>query len=345
MINVILRRQRLSVINYTVNQQRQYSGLRPLSVVMCNSAVNLQSSRQMKRHFSIKSLTEQDRVTEYVLNSIMDSSLTWKIAEKMVLVHDGLGIPWWSVIILASITSRLIVFPLLAYSQKVIARRKLAYLECEKLMPELKSTTTKLSKRKSLSFDQTRKEFHIERVKLVQKTIIKYNCSNMKIFAPGYVQLPFFLCFNSAIRKIRNGDELMMTEGPIFMTNLTVPVETWILPMFVGSLFWLSMQVNLSQTSRVEAVTNNNNWLRGKVVRTFTNALILLMVYLCGQVESGLALYWASSAATALASNLVLLSPRMLRLLRIPRFENDPKHPYKTYGQFVAQKLKLPIAK
>ena len=129
------------------------------------------------RNFSIKSLTEQDGVTKYVLEAIMDSKFTWQLAEKMVWVHDGLDLPWWSVIILASISSRLVVFPLLAYSQKVIARRKLAYLEVEKEMPELKYRATQLSRQKKLSFDETRSNFQLERLKLVQKTIIKYKSS------------------------------------------------------------------------------------------------------------------------------------------------------------------------
>ena len=344
MINVILRKQRLSAINYSrLKQQRHYSGLRPLSVVICKSVDNNYSPRKMTitRNFSIKSLTEQDGVTKYVLEAIMDSKFTWQLAEKMVWVHDGLDLPWWSVIILASISSLLVVFPLLAYSQKVIARRKLAYLEVEKEMPELKYRATQLSRQKKLSFDETRSNFQLERLKLVQKTIIKYNCANLKIFAPAYVQLPFFLSFNAAIRKVSNGDELMMTEGPMFMTNLTLPVETWILPLFVGSLFWLSLQVNLSQKSKTQAVTGLKSKLTPIIVRHFVNGLILLMVYLCGQVESGLALYWASSAASAYASNLVLISPRVLRQLRIPRFEDDPKHPYRTYGQFLARKFKL----
>ena len=344
MINVILRKQRLSAINCTrFNQQRDYSGLRPLPVVICKSVDNNYNPRKrtIERNFSIKSLTEQDGVTKYMLEAIMDSKFTWMLAEKMVWVHDGLGLPWWSVIILASISSRLVVFPLLVYSQKVIARRKLAYLEVEKEMPQVKYSTTQLSRQKKLSFDETRRTFHLERIKLVQKTIIKYNCANLKIFAPAYVQLPFFLSFNAAIRKVSNGDELMMTEGPMFMTNLTLPVETWILPLFVGSLFWLSLQVNLSQASKMQAMTSLNSNRTQTIVRYFVNGLILVMVYFCGQVESGLALYWASSAASAYASNLVLISPRVLRQLGIPRFENDPKHPYRTYGQFLAQKFKL----
>ena len=153
--------------------------------------------------------------------------------------------------------------------------------------------------------------------------------------------MPIFISFNAAIRKIKNGDELMMSEGPILMTNLTLPVETWILPIFIGSMYWLSMQVNLSQVINVSAVSLGTRITKMKPVKYFLNGVILLMVYISGQVESGITLFWAGSATIALMSNLILLSPRVLRMLKIPKFQDDPKEPYKMYFDYLAKKFKL----
>ena len=324
--------------------QRNYSHLRPLasSQISANDLKFQKLQLMTTRQLSMDSFLKQDSVTQYVLDSIVDSKLSWWLAEKLLWVHDGLGVPWWTVIIMASMSRFIFVLPTQAYSQKVIARRKMAYTEMEEKIPKLKNKVNNIGKQNQWSFTKTRARFHVEQAKLKRSLIIKHNCANMKIFAPLYLQMPIFLSFNAALRKISNGDELMMTEGPPLMTNLTLPVETWILPIFVGSIYWLSLQVNASQVHNISAVTMSSGVLsRQKFMRYFIHSLILVMVFLCGQVESGLALFWAGSATSALASNLLLISPRVLSLLRIPRFPGDPKHPYRTFADYLATKLKL----
>ena len=49
----------------------------------------------------------------------------------------------------------------------------------------------------------------------------------------------------------------------------------------------------------------------GSFLMFFTNGMILFLVYISTQAHSGIALYWASSAAVGLASNLILVSPKV----------------------------------
>ena len=68
----------------------------------------------------------------------------------------------------------------------------------------------------------------------------------------------------------------------------------------------------------------------GKFLMYFTNGMVLFLVYLSTQAHSGIALYWASSAAVGLASNLLLVSPKAKNFFGIKMFPDDPEKPYQT---------------
>ena len=56
--------------------------------------------------------------------------------------------------------------------------------------------------------------------------------------------------------------------------------------------------------------------------------LILWIVYLSTKIESGVTLYWVSSASVGLISNLILMCPTFRNPVEIMRFDEDPDKPY-----------------
>merc|ERR1719510_125757 len=119
----------------------------------------------------------------------------------------------------------------------------------------------------------------------------------------------------------------LIQGGPFLMPDLTLPVETLTMPILLGSLWLLSLKVFDNQNKRIE--------IQGKGAKVFkvmekivTRGLILWIVYLSTKVESGVTLYWVSSASVGLLSNLILMSPKFRSSVGIMRFDGDPDKPY-----------------
>jgi membrane protein insertase Oxa1/YidC/SpoIIIJ len=53
------------------------------------------------------------------------------------------------------------------------------------------------------------------------------------------------------------------------------------------------------------------------------------MAFLSSQGPSAVALYWMMSGFSAVAVNLILMSPKMRRFVRIPKLDTESQHPYK----------------
>ena len=97
-----------------------------------------------------------------------------------------------------------------------------------------------------------------------------------------------------------------------------------LLSLCIGVLFMSSIQVNVL-IHKVEKQSKVRNFLM-----YFTNGMVLFLVYLSTQAHSGIALYWASSAAVGFASNLLLVSPKAKNFFGIKMFPDDPEKPYQT---------------
>jgi len=112
------------------------------------------------------------------------------------------------------------------------------------------------------------------------------------------------------------------------MPDLTLPVETLAMPFLLGSLWFLSLELNYNQGKRIKPEGKTAKAFQF-IFKTGSRALILWIVYLSTKVESGVTLYWVSSASVGLLSNLILMSPKFRSSVGIMRFDGDPDKPYK----------------
>ena len=113
------------------------------------------------------------------------------------------------------------------------------------------------------------------------------------------------------------------SEGFGWIPDLTAADSTMILPVLVGTAFLLNIELSVNKYDRKVAPP--------KMAQYFTNALRVFsvaMIPLASMVPSGLALYWATSASAGLAVNLILLSPKFRRLVKIPHTEMESARPY-----------------
>uniref|UniRef100_A0A2D4I7B5 Mitochondrial inner membrane protein COX18 n=1 Tax=Micrurus lemniscatus lemniscatus TaxID=129467 RepID=A0A2D4I7B5_MICLE len=111
------------------------------------------------------------------------------------------------------------------------------------------------------------------------------------------------------------------TGGILWFKDLTLPDSTWILPITLGLLNLLIVEIfsiRRTETSRF--------W---KYATNFFRAVSVLMIPIASNVPSILAFYWVSSSFIGLSHNLLLRSPAFCKLCHLPRTKFDSDTPYK----------------
>jgi inner membrane protein COX18 len=297
---------------------------------------------QQRRNLSFESYVS---FIKDVTASIGDSRFTAFFSHQLCNFHDITGLPWWTVIIVSSVVMRFVImFPAQVTSQRVISRRKKAFEEMHfQTIPALKKAISLKSKQQGWSFEQSKKQFMATSQELKKKTIIKYNCALPKVHLPNYIQIPVWLSMTFAIRMLANSSAdlerklEMVSEGPLYMTDLTVPVGSIALPLFIGAMFWMTIEISVNRYPKDISAKPNR---LAKFVTYFSRSIIVLMVVMSCNVESAVALYWAGSAATGLGTNLLLIHPKVRQGLGIMKFEQDPDQPYRVLYENMSSSVK-----
>ena len=124
----------------------------------------------------------------------------------------------------------------------------------------------------------------------------------------------------------------LQTEGWLGMEwDLTVPCATMVVPMIVGFSFLASIELNANKVSK-DLLTQGGMKkppLSYTVINNAFRGFALMMIPVSASVPACVALYWAMSGMSGLCVNFVILSPRLRRLVRIPKLPQDKENPYR----------------
>lgn len=135
-------------------------------------------------------------------------------------IHINTGLPWWASIITATVILRSAMFPLAIRVQANAARFNNIRPETEKLMAKIKHHNR--FGRKNLSAMANKK---------LMDLYSEHNCSPLKMMITPFIQVPIFISFFIAIRRMANVPvESMKTGGALWFTDLTAPDPYYILP-------------------------------------------------------------------------------------------------------------------
>ncbi|XP_062350054.1 uncharacterized protein LOC134044724 isoform X1 [Cinclus cinclus] len=143
--------------------------------------------------------------------------------------------------------------------------------------------------------------------------------------SPAPPPLLLSLTLNSAVSRAWRASQLQeqfSSGGVLWFTDLTVPDSTWILPVSLGLVNLLVVEIFASQ--RKMPVSQFQ-----KLVTNFFRVVSVVMIPIAATVPSSMALYWLSSSLVGLCHNLLLRSPAFRRLCRIPRTRSDSDTPYR----------------
>ena len=115
-------------------------------------------------------------------------------------------------------------------------------------------------------------------------------------------------------------------SGTLWFPNLTLPDESLILPLLVGSTFAFNIFISSSRLKPDQAQVKMAQYSRK--INIFLYTISGLMVPLAAVQPSALALYWVTSGMAGIVINLVLLSPTFRAFVKIPKTPKDSEHPY-----------------
>nr|XP_017535861.2 cytochrome c oxidase assembly protein COX18, mitochondrial isoform X1 [Manis javanica] len=267
--------------------------------------------------------------------------------EQMLLcAHTVTGLPWWGSILLTTVALRgAVTLPLAAYQHYILAK-------VENLQPEIKNMSRHLNQEVAIRADQLGWSKKVARLtylknmrRLVSELYVRDNCHPFKATVLVWIQLPMWIFMSVALRNFSTGtthseagfsvQEQLATDGVLWFPDLTALDSTWILPVSVGVINLLIVEIFALQKNGMSHFQT--------YITYFVRAVCVLMIPIAATVPSSIVLYWLCSSFMGLSQNLLLCSPRFRQLCRIPLTKSDSDTPYKDlfaafYAKFISRK-------
>ncbi|XP_006142971.2 cytochrome c oxidase assembly protein COX18, mitochondrial isoform X2 [Tupaia chinensis] len=267
-------------------------------------------------------------------------------AEELLLsAHAATGLPWWGSILFTTVALRgAVTLPLAAYQHYILAK-------VENLQPEIKNIARHVNQEVAIRAHQLGWSKRVARLtyirnmrRLVSELYIRDNCHPFKATVLVWIQLPMWVFMSVALRNFSIGathsegfsvQEQLATGGILWFPDLTALDSTWILPVSVGVINLLIVEIFALQKigmSRFQMYTTH-----------FVRGVSVLMIPIAATVPSSIVLYWLCSSFMGLSQNLLLRSPGFRQLCRIPLTKSDSDTPYKDlfaafYAKFISRK-------
>ncbi|KFV94329.1 Mitochondrial inner membrane protein COX18, partial [Eurypyga helias] len=203
----------------------------------------------------------------------------------------------------------------------------------ENLQPEIKKLAEHVRyevsvRGKQLGWSEKVARFHFKKNlrRIITELYIRDNCHPFKATLLVWVQIPMWVCVSLALRNCSVGamdsevQEQFSAGGTLWFPDLTAPDSTWILPVSLGLINLLILEIFASQKTKVSRFQ--------KLATNFFRVVSVVMIPVAATVPSSMALYWLSSSFMGLSHNLLLRSPIFRRVCCIPRTKSDSDTPY-----------------
>ncbi|NWU87084.1 COX18 protein, partial [Onychorhynchus coronatus] len=142
-----------------------------------------------------------------------------------------------------------VTLPLAAHQGRLLAK-------LENLQPEIKGLAERLRyevsvRGKQLGWSEKVARFHFKKNlrRIVTELYIRDNCHPFKATLLVWVQIPMWVCVSLALRNCSIGavgsevQEQFSSGGALWFTDLTAPDSTWILPVSLGLVNLLIVEV------------------------------------------------------------------------------------------------------
>ena len=247
-------------------------------------------------------------------------------------LHQWLPFPWGALIVFSTVCLRgMITLPLAVIQNRNIAKMILLAPTVKEYSEALLHNVVVRCRRAGLSASEANLQYKLEVKKMRRELYQKEGVSPLRVALVPWVQIPLWIVLSLGLRNVCGAypgvdaltiDSSLHNEGFLWIYDLTLPDQWWILPVMLGLSNWLNIE--LHALKKLSKGSRSN--------RILTNVLRLLsvgMVYIGGHVPAALCLYWTTSSCLGLAQNVLLQLPKVRRALKFPKTSQDSNHPFR----------------
>lgn len=223
------------------------------------------------------------------------------IQHALDFLHVGIGLPWWCSIVVGTVLFRAIVFPIMIKGQ--VNSAKLAAVK-----PELERLQQNLRDMSNYHNPMMKAQASIE----LQELFKKHDCHPAKALISPLVQLPLFVSFFLALRKMSYLPvESMKTGGALWFTDLTAADPYYALPVICAATMLLTIETgaDAGMSANTDQMSTMKNVFRG---------MCLIMVPLTYHFPTAIFTYWLTSNVLSLVQVGVMKVPGFKTYLGIP---------------------------
>ncbi|XP_044270525.1 cytochrome c oxidase assembly protein COX18, mitochondrial isoform X1 [Tribolium madens] len=290
--------------------------------------------KQQQRHFSLQSTIDSIAKTQTGIFKSLSESTPVEYCQKFLLnVHDTTGLPWWATIICTTIMMRgCVTVPLAIYQNYIMAKLEFVKLEMDGIAKELKRETAIAVKMYNWDERTARITFKRSIRKQWQGLIQRENCHPFKSTLLIFFQIPLWISLSVSLRNLVYMLPHQDTNAQITFTELSVGGFGWIPNLTVAdSSLVLPVSFGLLNLAIIEMQTLSKINVPTKLQRYLTNffrGLSLMMIPIASVVPSCVVLYWTTSSAFGFVQNLILISPKIRRMCKIPQTPSEIEQPY-----------------
>ncbi|CAJ1059293.1 cytochrome c oxidase assembly protein COX18%2C mitochondrial isoform X11 [Xyrichtys novacula] len=247
-------------------------------------------------------------------SALSDSAPVHLCEHFLVSVQEGSGLPWWLSITVATLSVRsLITLPFAAYQLVIIGKVEALQAEISELAKRLRYEVSIRARERGWTEKQCRFQFQKNLRRLVSQLYIRDNCHPFKASLLVWVQLPLWISLSLALRNLSLDQSALHSGlaagGALWFPDLTTPDSTWILPVSLGLINLLIVEMFSLQRINPSRFQ--------KIMTNFIRAISVLMIPIAATVPSSMALYWFVSSLVGFSHNLLLRSPTVHKVLRL----------------------------
>ncbi|XP_034440984.1 cytochrome c oxidase assembly protein COX18, mitochondrial isoform X2 [Hippoglossus hippoglossus] len=247
--------------------------------------------------------------------SLADSAPVHLFEHFLVSAQQVSGLPWWLSIVAVTLSVRtLITLPLAAYQLVIISKVEALQVEISELAKRLRYEVSVRARERGWTEKQSRFQFKKNLRRIVSQLYVRENCHPFKASLLVWVQFPLWVSLSVALRNLSLHQSAVQCDlaagGALWFPDLSSPDSTWILPLGVGLINLLIVEVFSLQ--------RQNPTRFQKLLLNFIRGFSVLMVPIAATVPSSLSLYWFISSLIGFSHNLVLRSPAIHKLLKRP---------------------------
>nr|XP_019966806.1 PREDICTED: mitochondrial inner membrane protein COX18 [Paralichthys olivaceus]XP_019966807.1 PREDICTED: mitochondrial inner membrane protein COX18 [Paralichthys olivaceus] len=248
--------------------------------------------------------------------SLADSAPVHLCEHFLVSVQQLSGMPWWLSIVTVTLSVRtLITLPLAAYQLVIISKVEALQVEISELAKRLRYEVSVRAQERGWTEKQSRFQFQKNLRRIVSQLYVRENCHPFKASLLVWVQFPMWVSLSVALRNLSLHQSVVQCDlaagGALWFPDLTSPDSTWILPLGVGLINLLIVEVFSLQ--------RQNPTRFQKLLLNCIRGFSVLMVPIAATVPSCISLYWFISSLIGFSHNLVLRSSAIHKVLKLQR--------------------------